>query len=295
MIYSPGLFLAKFSILLMYRRLFDTAGTGKTHYLIHILIWANLAFYFPYLAATVFQCVPRARIWDPMLKGGCINLKAAFIAASAINVVSDFSILLLPLYRLSKLKIPTRRKIGVLAIFAVGLLYAPLLCSLRLSRFLIQPAKSYEHTRLANNLFSTCIASVMRFVVSFHTGSPDKTFYLQPPALWSAGELASAILCGCMPATAAFFNHLSPMLARKWNLYLKPLNSPSKMENGGGAPPMPRSSWRAPRAWNESELLRSGSESEDGGAAIRQVVSHCSDEVAREKVEKQLLWSGWRR
>lgn len=58
---------------------------------------------------------------------------------------------------------------------------------------------------------------------------------------------------------------------------------------------MPRSSWRAPRAWNESELLRSGSESEDGGAAIRQVVSHCSDEVAREKVEKQLLWSGWRR
>lgn len=62
---------------------------------------------------------------------------------------------------------------------------------------------------------------------------------------------------------------------------------------------MPRSSWRAPRAWNESELLRSeshvGSELEDGGVPIRQVVSHCSDEVAREKVEEQLLWSGWRR
>ena len=123
MLYSPAIFLAKLSILLMYRRLFDTAGTGKTHQLIHILIWANLAFYFPYLGATVFQCVPRARIWDPTLKGGCINLQAAFIAASAINVVSDFSILLLPLYRISKLKIPTRRKIGVLAIFAVGLLY----------------------------------------------------------------------------------------------------------------------------------------------------------------------------
>ncbi|CAD6594032.1 MAG: hypothetical protein ASARMPREDX12_007986 [Alectoria sarmentosa] len=267
MIYSPGLFLAKFSILLMYRRLFDTAGTGKTHYLIHILIWANLAFYFPYLAATVFQCVPRARIWDPMLKGGCINLKAAFIAASAINVVSDFSILLLPLYRLSKLKIPTRRKIGVLAIFAVGLF--------------------------------TCIASIMRLVVSFHTGSPDKTFYLQPPALWSTGELASAILCGCMPATAAFFNHLSPMLAKKWSLYLRPSNSPSKIEKGGTAPPLPRSSWKAPRAWNESELLRSeshvGSDLEDGAVPIRQVVSHCSDEVAREKVEEHLLWSGWRR
>ena len=38
-----------------------------------------------------------------------------------------------------------------------------------------------------------------------------------------------------------------------------------------------------------------GSELEDGAVPIRQVVSHCSDEVAREKVEKQLLWSGWRR
>ena len=123
MLYSPAIFLAKLSILLMYRRLFDTARAGKTHYLIHILIWANLAFYFPYLGATVFQCVPRARIWDPTIKGGCVNLQAAFIAASAINVVSDFSILLLPIYLVSKLKIPTKRKIGVLAIFAVGLLY----------------------------------------------------------------------------------------------------------------------------------------------------------------------------
>ena len=56
------------------------------------------------------------------MTGGCINLKAAFIAASAINVVSDFSILLLPLYHVSRLKIATRRKIGVMAIFAVGIL-----------------------------------------------------------------------------------------------------------------------------------------------------------------------------
>ena len=126
MLYSPAIFLAKLSILLMYRRLFDTARTGKTHYLILILIWANFAFYFPYLGATVFQCVPRDRIWDPTVKGGCINLLAAFIAASAINVVSDWSILLLPLYLISKLKIATKRKIGVLAIFAVGLLYEPL-------------------------------------------------------------------------------------------------------------------------------------------------------------------------
>ena len=107
----------------MFRRLFDTSRVGKTHYLIQTIIWANFTFYFPYFMATVIQCVPHARIWDHTVKGGCIDLLAAFVAASAINVVSDFSILLLPLYLISKLQIPTRRKIGVLAIFAVGLLY----------------------------------------------------------------------------------------------------------------------------------------------------------------------------
>ncbi|KAF6217693.1 hypothetical protein HO133_006520 [Letharia lupina] len=113
----------------------------------------------------------------------------------------------------------------------------------------------------------------MRFVVSFHTGNPDKTYYLQPPALWSAGELASAILCGCMPATAAFVNHVSPKLARTWSLYLRP--SPDGTPRAGGAPraPLPRSSWRAPRAWNESYLLRSGSDGE-GEVGMRQLLLH---------------------
>lgn len=123
MLYSPAIFVAKLSILLQFRRLFDIARTGKTHIAIHVLIWANFWFYFPYLGATVFQCVPRHKIWDPFVRnGGCINLQAAFIAASAINVVSDFSILLLPLYRIYQLKMDIRKKIGVMSIFAVGLL-----------------------------------------------------------------------------------------------------------------------------------------------------------------------------
>ena len=77
-------------------------------------------------------------------------------------------------------------------------------------------------------------------------------------------------------------------------------NSPSKTGNGalGGAPRLMRSSWIAPRAWNDSELLRSGShvgsDLEDGGVEMRQE-SQGSDEVVREKVEQHLQWSGWRR
>lgn len=52
---------------------------------------------------------------------------------------------------------------------------------------------------------------------------------------------------------------------------------------------------KVPRMWRESELLRSrsdvGSEMEVGvGVEMRQQVS---DDVAREKVEEHLQWSGW--
>lgn len=142
----------------------------------------------------------------------------------------------------------------------------------------------------------------MRLVVSFRTGDPDKTYRLQPPALWSAAELASAILCGCMPATAALFNHLAP----KWSAYLY-LRRPSGANNqkidqqggagvggGEGEKKKKRSSWKAPRAWNESSLLRS-EEGEGGEEGMKQQVSHSSDEEARERVEEHLQWSGWRR
>ena len=63
--------------------------------------------------------------------------------------------------------------------------------------------------------------------------------------------------------------------------------------------PSQKAGWmRVPKMWRESELLRSrsdvGSEIEDGvGMELRQQVSHCSDDVAREKVDEHLQWSGW--
>ena len=67
----------------------------------------------------------------------------------------------------------------------------------------------------------------------------------------------------------------------------------------GPKQPLQKGGWmKVPRMWRESELLRSrsdvGSEMEEGvGVEMRRQVSHCSDEVAREKVEEHLQWSGW--
>ena len=61
-----------------------------------------------------------------------------------------------------------------------------------------------------------------------------------------------------MPATAAFFNHFTPKVVR--SLGLSSGRSREQFTLGAdphAAPQLPRSSWRAPAAWNDSELLRS--------------------------------------
>ena len=59
----------------------------------------------------------------PTEPGHCINNEEVFVAGGTINVVSDFTILLLPIVEVWRLHMSTRRKIGVSAVFATGLLY----------------------------------------------------------------------------------------------------------------------------------------------------------------------------
>lgn len=120
--YGPILFVTKLSILLQYRRIFDSHRTGKTHYLIHIVIWLNALFYLADTFVEAFACLPREKLWVPTIPGKCINILANFVVSAAINMVSDFIILGLPLYKIYQMRMAPRKKIGVAAIFTVGLL-----------------------------------------------------------------------------------------------------------------------------------------------------------------------------
>ena len=110
-------------------RIFVVPKTGGLYYTIQFLVWLNALFYFADTMAEILQCVPRRKIWNPTVKGHCINVNAAYITTAAVNVVSDFSILALPLFCVWHLQMPTRRKIGISAMFATGFLYAIILRS----------------------------------------------------------------------------------------------------------------------------------------------------------------------
>jgi hypothetical protein len=139
--------LAKAALLLQMQRTFSPNRTGPVYMSCQILIWSNLAFYTGSFFALVFECVPQERIWNPLIKTGhCIKTGDLLIAMGIINVVSDLMILILPMWAIFHLRMSTKLKIGVYAIFATGVL--AFVCSIRRLAYTIPPLHSEDSTYL---------------------------------------------------------------------------------------------------------------------------------------------------
>ncbi|TVY13954.1 Satratoxin biosynthesis SC1 cluster protein 4 [Lachnellula arida] len=107
----------KFSVLLLYRRIFITRSFKISTTVIAILVtlWVivkNLV--------GAFQCTPVRKAWIKSTPGHCINFIDLVLGAQAFNVVFDIVILILPMRAVYKLHLPLHKKLGVMAIFAVG-------------------------------------------------------------------------------------------------------------------------------------------------------------------------------
>ena len=94
-----------------------------------------------------------------------------------------------------------------------------------------------------------------------------------------------------MPATAAFFNHFAPKIIRSLGLSSGQSRGQMPLDaDPHAAPQLPRSSWRAPAAWNDSELLRSAAsqEQEKGDRADGETVTREISESTQGGVEGKL-------
>jgi large subunit ribosomal protein L36e len=102
--------------------IFVPTREGATYWAIQFLIYTNLVFYTIVTFIFVFQCSPREKTWNAGVPGQCLNVNSVFFFSGAWNILSDISMLVLPIHSIFKLHLPTRRKIQVSAVFAVGLL-----------------------------------------------------------------------------------------------------------------------------------------------------------------------------
>lgn len=93
------------------------------HLVIWILIVANFLLYVALGLAFVFACSPREKIYHPAIDGRCISATICMTAAAALNIASDISILIIPLFGIAKLQMPLKKKLITSSVFGIGVLY----------------------------------------------------------------------------------------------------------------------------------------------------------------------------
>ncbi|KAI0202594.1 hypothetical protein F4808DRAFT_468256 [Astrocystis sublimbata] len=121
--YGPVMLFAKYAILRQIEDIFYKHRPNRNaSWAIWGLIWANFLFYLALFLAYVFACTPRSKISDRSIPGYCIDTDASFLARSAINFLSDITILIIPTVAVWQLQLPAKKKLGASVVFAVGIL-----------------------------------------------------------------------------------------------------------------------------------------------------------------------------
>jgi len=96
------------------------------HYVIqktcYILLVVNALYYSFCVIASTASCRPYKRIWDKTIPGKCINSLILTMASAGVNVLLDVAILALPQNLIWRLQMGMKRKIGISAIFGMGVL-----------------------------------------------------------------------------------------------------------------------------------------------------------------------------
>ncbi|KAL8891807.1 MAG: hypothetical protein Q9215_001243 [Flavoplaca cf. flavocitrina] len=187
--YGPTMFFTKLSIFILYYRIFSPSKTMR--YLIYFGIGANFIYYTVYLFIYSFYCPNTSKKAITCAH----EVKVISVVTSAINVVSDFYILLIPLAAISSLQLPKKRKLGLFAVFFTGFLAC--LCSI-----------ISLHYRVV--------------LVRFN----DDVWYVVPVLVVSTVEFNIGIICSCLPTLPALF--------RRGSRNTKPSYNPTSGNSGKG-------------------------------------------------------------
>lgn len=111
--------MVKISILLLYRRVFDTRNFKIATAVLSgvCLSWGVVA-----IVCLIFQCHPVSGMWTPAdtFTDKCFNLKAYYSGVSGTNMALDIIILSMPIYMVWGLSLPTSQKIALSGIFLLG-------------------------------------------------------------------------------------------------------------------------------------------------------------------------------
>lgn len=132
-------------------------------------------------------CRPISQFWSPTVNGTCGNERVFGITASALNLVTDVIILIMPMPMLWGLHMPVAKKIQLTMAFGLGNWYV------HVTRLVNQELKFFL------KFSSICIISTIRLAVLVTFDKPDLTYNIAPLAMWTNLEPILGVFNACLP------------------------------------------------------------------------------------------------
>ncbi|KAL7629710.1 hypothetical protein AAE478_001233 [Parahypoxylon ruwenzoriense] len=179
-LYGLCVLFLKVAILLDWLHIFVPLGQRNYMFWIcHAMIWCNVLFYAVGTIVELVQCIPREKVWDPLVEGGTcpIDIHAHNRATGIINIVSDLCILALPQKIIWSMNMSRAKKLSVSVLFAVGIF--------------------------------ACVCAIARLIYfNRFIEATDTTYTIKDLALWSVGETIAGFLIMGAPSAPKVFQGL---------------------------------------------------------------------------------------
>ncbi|KAI9805659.1 MAG: hypothetical protein M1833_005151 [Piccolia ochrophora] len=176
--YWLGQLFVKVSIILFYRRIFQTRRFRLVSLCVAILV---AMFYTAALIVRIFACTPISKLWNSSLEGRCVNLYYQLLIIGILNIFFDVLILALPVPMVLRLRLSTARKVGLIGVFMLG----GLVCGVSIARVV--------QLKLINNTSDPLYSNVTNFILT-------------------NGEICVSIICACLPPMWPFLTRSSKWL-----------------------------------------------------------------------------------
>ncbi|KAK2873395.1 hypothetical protein FQN49_002393 [Arthroderma sp. PD_2] len=180
MLYRVTINMTKLSILLLYRKIFDTERFRFKLICDILFVYITLYTVATFLV-TIFQCNPIPKAWSRDIPGSCINLSAFWYANAALHTFTDVIILILPMPVIKGLDLPLRQKLALNFVFALGIF----VCGTSIARMLTLDTSSKASDVNEGTTLST---------------------------LWTTIEANTAIICACLPMIRIPLSKIVPSL-----------------------------------------------------------------------------------
>ena len=117
-IYAPCIALIKLSILSLFWSAFPTKLIRRSTIVLALLTisWAIACW-----LVGAFACLPIHKAWEPQTPGSCIDYDRYYYGLQIPNIITDFVMLGLPFWPVSRLRLPLETKLLLLGVLGLSL------------------------------------------------------------------------------------------------------------------------------------------------------------------------------